>query len=470
MEFLISSLLYKQDFSRVVYSKDDICFRRRVETLGKGDLAGGEYNHVSLDLPFTSYSQTGNYEPDDRASSMNAAAAIVGHMQPDSGVIVKNMPVKIKYSMTSFFARRDDVNIASQLLYWESNPKFPLYYIVHHTIAGYPIDIPVFMTIEQTEMNTDYQEKNWLQQSKIFPLKTDVTIRTYQTLIESIDPNVMLPLRFQGLYGYNDSEIYFTQNAVLLWADTKWSPDELKHAESVDESYAEYEGPNIPPELANTAHGVVTIDALNDVNDGIANYGKMYPASTEDEYSDLLKNKSLADEKLIELADQLQHEVDQESIDRLAAEIEALKTQIQFLQDAIVLAAADTVEEAVKGYFVEDPDVVLDIFHVDQARTTETELCVEWRIRESDVENFEYLSVYVPGIENKKITEPEVTSFVIHDLHPGSTYAITIVTHSKHAGSNTYRLEGTTKGEVLYKKGAPKKLSDNLVGKTFTSR
>jgi hypothetical protein len=453
MEWLISSLLYKGDFSRVVYSKEDMCFRRRLETLGSGDVASSNVSYVSLHLPFSCYSQTGNYEPDDRPGSMNAGAAIRGQMQ-ESGILVKYMPVKIDYTIVSFFSRRDDVNIASQLLYWEANPKAPLYYVVHHSLCGYPLDIPVYMSLDQTDMNVDYNEKKWLEESRIFPLKTKVTIRTYQTLIESIDKTTWFPLRFQGLYGYNgDNKIILTQSAVLLWADEKFSKKQLSDAESQNPELIDADGPMSD----------VTRDELYD-------HGRLNVEFNDgSEYRELLEEEAAAKER----AEVLQSELLDESktsaeLAALQAENEALQEKIQYLEDAIVLEAATTVAEAVTGYFDPDTSLKLVDYCVNEELTTETELVLEWRVDEASLKYFDHVQVYLPGFIRKRVTDHEgLVRFTITDLDPGSEYEVTLIAHSVEGGDITYVLKGQTKGEVLY---TPTKLSDQLVGRVFTNR
>ena len=63
MEFLLSNLLFKGDLNKVLYSKEDIAFRKRVEMLGNGDVGKGQdYSYINLDLPFAIYSQNASYE------------------------------------------------------------------------------------------------------------------------------------------------------------------------------------------------------------------------------------------------------------------------------------------------------------------------------------------------------------------------------------------------------------------------
>jgi hypothetical protein len=225
MEFFLSQLLFKGDLSRIVYSKEDIAFRRRLETLGRGSVGDNTYNYITLNLPYAIYSQTGTYEEDDRDSVMSASQIVLGMHLYDRKLKLKSAAMKVKYSATAFFARRDDVNIASQLLYWEKQPIFPVYFIVITEIANYPIPTPVFITLDSFDSNVEYAEKEWLTNSKIFPIKMEFTIRTYQALIENIDNIIRLPLRFSGMYGYNndpydpDCNPVLTEKTSLMFAD-----------------------------------------------------------------------------------------------------------------------------------------------------------------------------------------------------------------------------------------------------------
>jgi len=389
MEFFLSNLLFKNDLSRVVYSKEDIAFRRRVETVGRGDVKNEEYNYVNLDLPYAVYSQSGSYEEDDRGATQNAGQIVLGQMQPDSGLIVKAAAVKVKYEATAFFARRDDVNVASQLLYWERTPKFPVYYIVQHNLCGWPIDIPVFITLESFDSNPTYSEKEWLDKSRIFPVKCEFTIRSYQTLIETIDDTIKLPLRFSGLYGYNDKEVVFTQKTSLIWADSKWTPEAHNELMKV---------PIEKDSLGNTIH---------------------FPQNYDPYYV----------EPHIPLD-----------------ELEAQGELIPLVVDEIVA-------DAVVGYFQEDRDCVLDEFHQVQEQTTENTILIEWKIKEADVKNFDNIAIYIPGLVREQINDVQINTYEARDLHPGSKYDCTLIVTSKNYTKLTYKLELKTAGEpVLGKK------------------
>jgi hypothetical protein len=397
MEFFLSTLLFKGDLRKVCYSKDDIAFRRRLELLGNGTVQGQQYNYLTLDLPFAVYSQSGSYEEDDRGSTQNAGQIVLGKTEPESGLKIKAAAIKVSYDATVFFGRRDDVNVASQLLYWEKTPKFPVYFGVEHEICGHPISIPFYITLDSFDSNVEYAEKDWLEKSKIFPVKLKFTIRSYQTLIENIDKYFDLPIRFSGLYGYNNEEIVYTQKTTLVWADQKWSIDEDNNSEYED--IKEVVGQNIKVIPVSQA-------AREKIETGLKEYGRGY---IEEETN-------------------------------------------------------EAVQSAVEGYFTEDVDCSLDEFFQDMEKTTENEVTIHWKIKDSHLRYFKSILLYIPGITNTSIDDPVTQELLVRDLYPGSKYDCTIVTISKSNNKLTYKLNLTTKGEPVL----GKTLASNLVGKTFT--
>lgn len=409
MEFYLSQLLFRGDLSRVVYSREDIAFRRRVETVGSGVGREGmpEYDHLSLNLPYAVYSQEGSYEPDDRPAVMNAGMQVIGQTQPDSGINVKSAAVKIAYTATAFFSRRDDINIASQLLYWERTPKFPLYFIVEHVLAGYPIDIPVFITLESLDSNVSYQEKDWLVKSKIFPLKMEFTVRSYQTLIETVDSGLKLPIRFSGLYGYNDHRIVFTQKTSLIWSDFKWTPDRARELDG-----RELDG------AGNEIHLPQNMDP------------HWTPPVTEA---------------------------------ALRAEGRMFETSILHQEERQVNVV---VAHAIEGYFQEDRNCVLDAFFQDDERTTENSIMIGWRVKPADMVHFDNITVYIPGLVRTKIEDVHTEELKIIDLHPASEYDCTLIVTAKDFTKLTYKLTLKTRGDPVL--GGT--LMSQLVGRTFSNR
>ena len=424
MEFLLSNLLFKGDLKRVLYSKEDIAFRRRVETVGGGDVAAGEQGSLmSLDLPFAIYSQSSTIEEDDRGSTQNAYQIVKGLIDPFSGIITKAAAVKVGYEATVFFARLADVNVASQLLYWEMTPKAPLYFIAEHEICGQRLDIPVFISIDSIDSNPNYQEKEWLQKSKIFPIKVSLTIRTYQTLIEDIDGHIKFPLRFSGMYGYNDEEVVFTQKTSLIWADSKWS----QHAHFA----LDYDN---KPHLIKEAE-IVNTDAAKQIEKTV-------------------KGKKIKEDAVVATEDG----------DMLYCDTSHLEKRLLNEGKAVRESTDTIIKDVVEGYFNEDRDCQLLEFH--QGATTERSFVIEWKVKPEDEPNFRSIAIYIPGVIEKEITDVNVRSLEVGGVFPGSEYLATLVVYSNYDSKLTYNLKLKTAGEPILGEG--RKLSDLLVGRTFT--
>jgi hypothetical protein len=432
MEFFLSNLLFRGDLNKVCYSKEDIAFRRRVETLGKGSVASDSFNIVGLDLPFAIYSQSGSYEPDDRGATQQAGQIVLGQVQPETGIILKAAAVKVAYESTIFFGRRDDVNIASQLLFWEHQPKFPVYFIVEHTLCGYPLDIPVFITLEEVDQNVDYAEKDFLAKSKIFPIKIKLTLRSYQTLIEA-NGNIKLPLRFQGLYGYNDQDIVLTQDSILEWGDSKFTQ----------------KCPDIPPPTEGAIWNNLpyTFTSIADTPD--------------EEAVKAFRNKG----KLVSEKPYI-HGTAKDLSNYAEGEIEINPDGYDPSSSVLTDSDHHTIKLAVQGYFDASGEVILEEFYQDEETTTETEIGIKWAYREATVSNFKSIILYLPGIMNVELKDAMPAQYVIKGLYPGSEYHLLLITKATDDSSTTYKLDIRTKGEKVL----GKKLSDNLIGRTFTLR
>lgn len=413
MEFFFSELLFKGDLSRVLYSKEDIAFRRRIETVGRGDIKGKKLSYMTLDLPFAIYSQESGITEDDRGSTQNAGQIVRGQIDPDTGIVTKAAAVKVNYESTVFFSNLDDVNIATQLLYFEKTPKAPLYFVVESDICGTPLDIPVFISLDEINFEPQYsaQTKAFLTEAKIIPIKLNFTIRTYQVLIEDVEKRIKLPLRFSGIYAYNDQEIVFTQKTSLIWANSKFGGIH-DHVLSFDQD-------------GRIIDKVIDMTSLSDT----------IP-------SQVIKIEG--DETLIK------NETEQEVI---------LLNNGNFKQEKLDDIIADTIS----GYFNESRDCTLLEFHQNDDKSTEESIAIDYQVKPEELQNFSKINFYIPGVCNFEISDPDNTQAIIKDLYPGSTYTCTIILYSKMAGKLTYTLELTTKGEKSIKK-----LSDTLIGRTFT--
>ena len=412
MEFFLSKTLFKNDLKRVLYSKEDIAFRRRVETVGRGDIKGKKLSYMTLDLPFGIYSQETTIQEDDRGATQNAGQIVRGQIDPDTGIVVRAAAVKVGYTSTIFFSNLDDVNVATQILYFEKTPKAPLYFVVESDVCGTPVNIPVFISLEEIDSDPQYTAdgKQFLTEAKILPIKLKFTIRTYQILIEDIENTIKLPLRFSGLYAYNDEEVVFTQKTSLIWANSKFSVHDH----------------------------VLTLDQDGRVEDKSLDLSSLQPKKP----AEVIK---IQDNEML-----IRNETNQEVI---------LTNNGQFDREQLDDVIADTIS----GYFTDTRDCSLLEFHQNVDETTEESIVIDYKVKPEEEQNFSKIVFYIPGICNSEVVDVTNTSFKIGNLYPGSTYNCTMILYSKMSGKLTYNLELTTKGERSIKK-----LSDTLIGKQFT--
>lgn len=226
LETFLAREFFKGDFSRVIYSANDIVFRRRVELLDTGK-DGENFNVTNLQLPFCSYMQTGDPEEDDRDATKNASLAVLGIYNEDLGKNLRTVAVKTKYKATLFFHRRDDIRVAHQLMFWEGNPKHPLKTYTTVYWRNHELALPINITIDSINTSPSYNEVDWLKKMRIFAMEVEFTIRTYQIHINTIDGELALPLRF---HNYNDdmsddSPVQFTEEVVLAFSSQKFDFD-----------------------------------------------------------------------------------------------------------------------------------------------------------------------------------------------------------------------------------------------------
>lgn len=242
IEWWISKLLFHDDLKRIVYATQDIAFRKRIETLDKGKNDEAPLKAEMLDLPFATYSQVGDVEPDDRPAAVNAGESVDGVYFADEDRLMRSLAVMIKYKVVCFFSRRDDVQVAQQLTMWEQEPKSPIWLYSNVIWRNMKIDIPTFITVDNINTNPDYKETDWLTKNKIFPMEIELTVRTYQLLINNVDKIIQLPIRFSK---YKDTfeeddpkETFLTEEVVLQWAAEKFDINiDEKDVDTENEDY-----------------------------------------------------------------------------------------------------------------------------------------------------------------------------------------------------------------------------------------
>jgi hypothetical protein len=224
LEQFLADLLFKKDLKRIIYSTPEISFRKRVQLMDTAQTENLQYNYLTLDLPYASYYRSGEIEEDDRPWTQQAAESITGVYNTDIDRLIRYNAYKCEYEATIMYSRRDDVRLAEQLLYWEKSPSYPIRYVATVRWRGYPIDIPLFFTLDKIETNAQYKESDFLVKSRIFPIKATFTLRSYQVLINNIDKVCSLPIRFEANADDWDDETtaYIVEEALLLWASQKF--------------------------------------------------------------------------------------------------------------------------------------------------------------------------------------------------------------------------------------------------------
>src|SRR5574344_406705 len=78
VEDFLATLLFKGDFSRIIYCTDDICFRRRIELVDSSHKDMENIQPINLNLPFANFCQTSDFDDDDRVYSVQTGQAVQG--------------------------------------------------------------------------------------------------------------------------------------------------------------------------------------------------------------------------------------------------------------------------------------------------------------------------------------------------------------------------------------------------------
>jgi hypothetical protein len=159
MEQFLSDVAFKKDTTRVVYSTEDICFRKRVELMDlKNGFDESSVNITNLNLPFASYYQSEGWTEDDRIASQQATEMVIGYYDRQTFTNLKCMAVKATYDTTAFFSRFDDARLFYELMMWEKNPYHPIWMYGCVEWYGVQLLVPAFTTIEKIELNPGYKE------------------------------------------------------------------------------------------------------------------------------------------------------------------------------------------------------------------------------------------------------------------------------------------------------------------------
>ncbi len=259
IEYFLSQVVFKGDLKRIIYSQDNMAFRKRVELV---DTSEKEENIslTSLDLPFGCYYRTKGYEPTDRVGGYQSTTAITGFYDEETDSWLRWQSVTSEYEATLFFSRQDDLRVASQLLFWEKNPESPITLATVIQYRKHNFYLPVFITIKDIDEATQYKESDSLKQNRIFPIKIKMSIRSALLLMDSsqelLELKQSLPLKFQYGPQWDENEIsYAVERVTLTWACEKFN--------------LSYKAPEVAaPEASTVVTGVKSITACIPSRDG----------------------------------------------------------------------------------------------------------------------------------------------------------------------------------------------------------
>lgn len=226
IEWWLSKLLFKGDITRVIYATKDIAFQKRINLLDKGKNDDGELKAESLDLPYACYWNSNDPEPDDRMAAVNAGQAVKGIYYEDEDRTMRSTATMTKYKVVCFFSRRDDVREAYHLLMQEHVPSYPIH--LQNTVMWrqIPILLPTNITIDDVTTNPDYKQTEWLTKHRIFMIEIELTVRSYNLLINNVNKVIQLPIRFgnwEDTFEEDEDHVdYFTEEVILKWAPQKF--------------------------------------------------------------------------------------------------------------------------------------------------------------------------------------------------------------------------------------------------------
>lgn len=380
IESLLATLVFRKDFSRIVYSTPENAFMKRISLMDASNkdfdvLSKDSLKSENLNLPFASYCKVGEFEDDDRAASVNASQSIIGDYIEEAGQYIRSLAVKSKYKATIYVATQKNVRNVAQLLHWDQSPKQPIWISNDVIWHGQKLRIPCNITIENVDTNPSYEEKTFLEQARIFPITVEFTVRSYEVLIPNIDHIIDLPIRWGNKYSpetfesQEDAEenTFITQEAILIWANNKWK---FEH----------------PRELVNLDDEQVKANAQ------LYFSGKQYTQEELEEMCGLLPNYETND--------------------------------------------------IIEGYWSESFECAINKLRVESA--TPNSLSIKCVIKQADHKYFDYMDLFIPGHETITITDPTQTLIQIDGLESRSTYDLKLVTHSKQGILTTYTLQATT--------------------------
>lgn len=171
VELYFASLFFNNDLTRIVYSSNEYCFRKRANQSDKSETP--VWNNVNL--PFFNYYLTGTSDPTSRPWYSHYAL-INGIYIDELGFNIQINPVKFTYEATIWFSTDYDMKYALIPLYRDNNTESKIQFDVqvdNQTLSCLGINH------YSITYNPAYKESDWLEKNKIRSISLDFNIDTF---------------------------------------------------------------------------------------------------------------------------------------------------------------------------------------------------------------------------------------------------------------------------------------------------
>lgn len=211
IEKFLSSLVFRNDISRVFLASNDYAYRRRFE-LTDTSQEFADLSLASLRFPFANYNPLqSSWMPDDRANSNNASLLFSGVAAQSRNL--RAMAVQLEMPVTFHFDREDDARLAYEMLmYTAYTPQFLETKVAwqDETIA-----IPVNIQLKNLTFNAAFTEQSWLQENRVFPITALYTLRSYMFLPDK-QPNFSA-----NTFTEDNERFLLTEEVILKFYESK---------------------------------------------------------------------------------------------------------------------------------------------------------------------------------------------------------------------------------------------------------
>jgi hypothetical protein len=218
LEKYIAANIFRGDVSRVFFASDSYSFRRRYE-LTDSSQAYENIKASSLQFPFCNYWYSGSWDYDDRSASVQTPQIMFGSLEDGASKKLRAIAVKSQFSSTFYFNRDDDARLAYEYLMWDRSPSRIIRLAESLEWDGQKILLPVYVTVDNLDFNSQFTENDWLKNNRIVPIKMSFTVRSY-----IIYPEAQEKLSSGGVDSIlrdDPASLYVTEQVLLDFFATK---------------------------------------------------------------------------------------------------------------------------------------------------------------------------------------------------------------------------------------------------------